>query len=235
MVVKTSCLTLVLAVVLVSAPTTLSHAEDCQAKLATAMLKVASSGPMRWTTKVIVNGEPHNERVVEVVPPSTTRDVTRSLVQGAELIKRKAELERVIMGKLDDNGSTKAYTDFGDDGKRSIELLLYQFLHSELYYFTTSCGANKIEFEFDLFSKAKVPDIEADKALGFARPVATGFVEIDSAGRPFRLVRGDYFPGPTMLAELKKSDPNDPHPVITSKTVEMSFTYDPGIKIEEPK
>jgi hypothetical protein len=228
------------------------YAADCQTKFATAMSKIITSGPMRWTTKSTMNGKPFVERTVDFVPPTDTRDVTRSLIQGDEFIKQKATLERVIGQALDANGLAEAYTFIGADAyvgirkdktsdpdrltKKPGELVeFYQFSRADQTYFTTSCSANKIDFEFKVYGAAKDPDAEADKLRGFVRPAAMGFVELDASGRPVRLVRGDYFPGPTRLEEVNKSTPGTRYPVVTSKSVEMTFTYDPRLTINAPK
>jgi hypothetical protein len=248
---KTTHIAFAIAVVLSAAAPSASQADDCQAKLATALSKIMSSGPMRWTTKVITNGKPNYENILEFVPPTDTRLITRTLVQGEEFIKQKAMLEKRIGGKLDANGFTEAYTDIGADSyigtkkdnisyderleKKPGELIYFlPFSHSEIY-FAKSCSSNKIDYEFNPLAGGKDPFLDEDKALGFVRSVLTGTVELDATGRPVRLVRGDLFPGPAQLAIMRQANPGAEWPVITSQSIEMSFTYDPALKIEVPK
>jgi hypothetical protein len=259
MFVKTSPLTLVLAVTLSSAVATPSRADDCQTKLDAAMSKITSSGPMRATTKIIINGKPAQETILEFVPPTDTRTFGRTLLQGEDLRKKQELLEKTHMSKFKPDGTFEAYIHIGADTymgtkkdterdedrlskkpKDLIELALFTYWEN---YYAKTCGSNKIDYEYNTLGPRTTTDPsdlnrEADKKSGIVRVLPTGSVELDANGRPVRIVHNELFSASVQeeLKEIRKTAfPGVEFPVETSQTLDISFTYDPALKIEVPK
>ena len=254
---KFNLLPLVAAVALSAATAAPSYANDCEVKLDAAMSKITSSGPMRATTKVIVNGRPEHEAILEYVPPTNTRIYARALLAKEELAKRK---DLMALNEFKADGTTDAYVHIGADtymgtqkdpdkntdrlSKEPKALLeLAQFTYIE-YYYAKACSANRIEFVFNSLgprANDKISDQRRaeGKTNGVVRVLPTGSIDLDASGRPVRMVREDEVPTVAEQEELKPARqmafPGVDFPVIKSRSFDSSIVYDPAIKIEVPK
>lgn len=254
---KFNLLPLVAAVAFSTATAAPSYANDCEAKLEAAMSKITSSGPMRATTKVIVNGRPEHEAILEYVPPTNTRIYLRSLLAKDELAKRK---DLIALNEFKADGTSDAYVHIGADtymgtkkdtdqnidrlSKKPNEIIeLAQFTYIE-YYYAKTCSANRIEFVVDRLGP-RANDSNSNwlrdeaKKNGVVRVLPAGSIELDASGRPVRMVREDEVPTAAEQEEMKPARqrifPGIEFPVIKSRSVDISIVYDPAIKIEAPK
>lgn len=259
MFVKATPLAITLAVVLSVTIPSASHAEDCQAKLDAAMSKITSSGPIRATTKIIVNGKPEQETILEFVPPTDTRTFSRTLLQGEDFRKQQELRERTQMGKFNPDGTDEAYIHIGADtymgNKKEAErnedrlsktpkglIELGAFTYWEMYISKT-CSSNKFDYEVNpqgrkTADKQSEDDRETGKKDGITSVAPNGSVEVDANGRPVRITRNEVY-STSFQEELKEARkipfPGVEFPVVASQTFDISITYDPALKIDVPK
>jgi hypothetical protein len=259
--------------------TSAARAEDCQAKLEAAILKITSSGPMRAFKKDTINGKPRLETVIEFVPPTDTRTVTKTLLQPEEQRQREEQFKKLPpeLQKVQNADGTVAPMAFvGENFYMGTEKLPYadaervktpahQLLDFSAFawprhYFSTACTATTIDFEYDIYADNVMARHAEDKSVSFATlnaerrterarqdaefgtktSVLYGKLELDPAsGRPLRILREEAVqsvPSTEMeQATEGKPDPDNGFRDVTSHAVDISFTYDPSIKIDAPK
>jgi hypothetical protein len=123
-----------------------------------------------------------------------------------------------------------------------------------MVYFAKSCDAQRITFEWDPYAitammrhgeetdvafevidaDRKTLRAEDDAAFKETTTVAKGSLELDTTGRPTRIVRDEPMP-PAQLAELAGLlFPGVTLPAATSMALDIALTYDPAIKVAAP-
>lgn len=238
---KTSPLTFVLAVALSSTLATPSHADDCQAKLVTAIRSITASGPMRARIAYIPTVTDTRIDTIELADPARARwvIVQTFIAELAELEKKFTGseirvMESIAVGDVEVVKSTshgnKWQYPTSKHGAESYISNGMGFANPDLVY-EAKCDGQIItylhnptfqSYEFKTYEERNVARKKQDeeaKTGGYSSASTPSKLVLDAAsGRPVTL------------------EQDNPGARATPRTrIDVMFEYNPAIKVELPK